>query len=67
MGPSTNDDEDDDDDNPMGTTKTSSTPSLMILQGETFFETNEDDQLDLLVCFDRGLDLLRESWIMLEI
>jgi len=31
------------------------------------FETNEDDQLDLLVCFDRGLDLLRESWIMLEI
>ena len=43
MGPSTNDDEDDDDDNPMGTTKTSSTPSLMILQGETFFETNEDD------------------------
>lgn len=40
MGPSTNDDDDDD---IMGGTKASSTPSIMILQGETFFETNEDD------------------------
>lgn len=40
MGPSTNDDDDND---MMGSTKASSTPSIMILQGETFFETNEDD------------------------
>ena len=44
MGPSTNDNDDDDDDNDMrGSTKASSIPSIMILQGETFFETNEDD------------------------
>ena len=42
MGPSTNDDDDDDHDM-MGSTKASSAPSIMILQGETFFETNEDD------------------------
>ena len=44
MGPSTNDDDDDDHDMIGSTgTKASSTPSIMILQAETFFETNEDD------------------------
>jgi prefoldin subunit 4 len=46
MGPAAHDDDDDDDDdddeNNIGT-KTNTSTAIMILQGESFFETNEDD------------------------